>query len=80
MRTVNKNLGADFVSALCFSSLQYVLTIGRLHSNSKSVGFASFSIVWLEGALHFASSLGLSVNQKGYPKRTHISFFLCTGS
>lgn len=45
-------LCAEFVTTLDSSSLKDVLTVGGLHSDSKTVCFASFAVIWLERAFH----------------------------
>jgi hypothetical protein len=61
-------LRADLVATLRAASLKGVLPVGRLHSDTKTVGFTSVSVIWLIGSLHRAASLLFVVNPRIYLK------------
>ncbi len=51
MRILSGNLGASSIS----SSLEDILSVGRAHSDAKSVRLAAFAVIGLESALHLSS-------------------------
>jgi hypothetical protein len=50
------------VATLSSASREDVLTIGGLHADAKTVGFAPFAVIWLKSSLHFAAFIRLGMN------------------
>jgi hypothetical protein len=63
-------LCAEFVATLSSASREDVLTIGGLHADTKTVGFAPFAVIWLKSSLHIAAFIRLGMNFGLYPMKS----------
>ncbi len=57
-------LSGEAFSTSVTSSLEYILTIRRAHSDSKSMRLASLAVIRLEGSFHVPGSSTVKVGQK----------------